>query len=79
MADIRPGDRSICPRCGNGGPAIMNFEGTLPMLDIGGYPQYFCRTCGRPFTALTRPDELIQEKEDYKRRLELKDLLPPTE
>ena len=79
MADIRPGDSSICPRCGNGGPAIKDFEGTLPMLDpINGYPMYFCRSCGRPFTGLTRPDELTRESEG-KRRLELKDLLPPPE
>jgi len=78
MADRRPGDGSICPRCGGGGPAIMDFEGTLPMLDISGYPQYYCRTCDRPFTALTDPDEIRRERqEDGKKRLGLRDLLPP--
>ena len=58
MADIRPGDRSICPRCGNGGPAIKNIEETLPTLDVNGYPMYYCRTCNKP---LTKPDELPRE------------------
>ncbi len=78
MADIRSGDRSICPRCGNGGVTIMDIDETLPMLEFG-YPMYYCWTCNRPFTALTPPDELTRESEDYKRRLELKDLLPPFE
>ncbi len=76
MADIRRGDVSICPRCGNGGPRMMNVEGTLPMLDGAGYPMYYCRTCQSPFTALTPSNELTQEQQDYKRRLEFKDLFP---
>jgi len=62
MADIRPGDVSICPRCGNGGTPIMDIDEILPMLDEIGYPMYYCRTCACPFTGLTRPDEPMPEK-----------------
>ena len=79
MADIRPKDSSICPRCGNGGIAIMDISETLPQLEAG-YPMYYCRACGCSFTGLTRPDEPIPKKLRYgKRRLELKDLFPPFE
>ncbi len=63
MTDIRPGDASICPRCGNGGIRCMDLSGTMPMLDEVGYPLYYCRACGNTFTGLTRPDEPVPSKD----------------
>ena len=51
--------RSVCPRCGNGGIAVMDINETLSMLDELGYPLYYCKVCACAFTALTRPDEPI--------------------
>jgi len=78
MADIRLGNSGICPRCGNGGLRIMDIDETVPLPDAYGYPQFYCRTCGRLFTVLTHPDELTREKEEGKRRLEFNDLFPPS-
>jgi len=63
---------SLCPRCGSDGILIMNLDETLPLLDEFGYRQYYCETCGKPYTDRTRP-----QKHKGKKRLELKDLFPP--
>ncbi len=45
-----------CPQCGfTKAILIMDFYGTLPQLDILGYPQYHCPQCANTFTALDEP------------------------
>lgn len=69
MADIRPKDSNRCPRCGNGGLPIMDFEGTLPMLDaIAGYQQYSCETCSKPYTARTSQSNTPPTSEEIAER-----------
>jgi len=77
MTDIHPEKNNRCPRCGNGGLPIMDFEGTLPMLDaIAGFQQYYCETCSKPYTArtlqlnITPTQEEIAERRDRLARIE---------
>ncbi len=76
MTDIRSEDSSRCPHCSNEGLPLMDIEGTLPMLDVAGYPQYYCETCSKAYTAptsqlnITPTLEEIAERRDRLAKIE---------
>jgi len=68
MTDIRSEGSSRCPHCHNKGLPIMDIEGTLPVLDVAGYPQYYCEACSKTYTASISQSNISPTPEEIAER-----------